>query len=72
MNFALKVALIRKFGSQINAVKPLGIDEPTLSRIVRGHRNPTPAQRETLKKALGKDYFRRGQLGVDLEAAPAE
>jgi plasmid maintenance system antidote protein VapI len=44
-------------------LKPLGIDEPTLSRIVQGHRNPTPAQRARLKKALGRDYFRKPKAG---------
>ena len=59
MNVELKVALIKRFGSQINAAKPLGIDEPTLSRIVRGHRDPTPEQRKRFKKMLGRDYFRK-------------
>ena len=57
MNLELKIALIRRFGSQIRAAKPLGIDESKLSRIVQGHREPTPEERERLRRELGVDCF---------------
>ena len=57
MNIELKIALIRRFGSQIRAAKPLRIDESKLSRIVQGHREPTPEERERLREVLGVDCF---------------
>ena len=57
MNIELKIALIRRFGSQIRAAKPLNIDEPRLSRLVNGHRDPTAEERRRLSVALGVDYF---------------
>ena len=57
MNIELKIALIRRFGSQIRAVKPLDIDESRLSRLVNGHRDPTSDERQRLTVALGVDYF---------------
>lgn len=57
MNIELKIALIRRFGSQIRAAKPLRIEESKLSRIVQGHREPNSQERERLRKALGMDYF---------------
>ena len=57
MNIELRIALIRRFGSQVRAAKPLGIDEPRLSRLVNGHREPTAKERKRLTAALGADYF---------------
>ncbi len=57
VNLELKIALIRKFGSQIRAAKPLRTEESKLSRIVQGHREPSPEERRRLEKALGVDYF---------------
>ena len=57
VNIELKIALIRRFGSQIRAAKPLRIDESKLSRIVQGHRDPTPDERERLRTVLGVDCF---------------
>jgi plasmid maintenance system antidote protein VapI len=71
MNVELRIALIQRFGSQINAAKPLQIDEPTLSRIVRGHRGPTPEQRKRFKKILGRDYFRKPKNTKGLEKRKA-
>ena len=59
MNFELKVVLIQRFGSQINAAKVLQLGESMLSHIVRGHREPTLEQRKRFKELLGKDYFRK-------------
>jgi plasmid maintenance system antidote protein VapI len=63
MNLELKIALIRKFGSQIRAAKPLGIEESKLSRIVQGHREPSAEERERLKNVLGKDYLASDEEG---------
>ena len=51
MNMELEIALIRRFGSQIRAAKPLRIEESKLSRIVQGHREPTRQERERLTAA---------------------
>ncbi len=58
MNIELKIALIRRFGSQVRAAKPLKIEETKLSRLVQGHREPTQKERIRLKKVLGADYFK--------------
>ena len=57
MNIDLKIALIRRFGSQVRAAKPLKIDEPRLSKLVNGHQDPTAAERKRLAAELGADYF---------------
>ena len=58
MNIELKIALIRHFGSQVRAAKPLKIEETKLSRLVQGPREPTPKERMRLKRVLGEDYFK--------------
>jgi hypothetical protein len=57
MNVELKIAIIRRFGSQIRAAKPLQVDEPRLSRLVNGHVEPTAQERQRFTTALGVDYF---------------
>jgi hypothetical protein len=57
MNVELRIALIRKYGSQIRAAKPLQIDEARLSRLVNGHRDPTAEERQRFTAVLGCDYF---------------
>jgi hypothetical protein len=57
MNLELKIGLIRRFGSQVAASKRLGIANSKISYLVRGHAEPTPKERDLLKKALGADYF---------------
>ena len=57
MNVELRIALIRKYGSQIRATKPLRIDEARLSRLVNGHRDPTAEERQRFAALLGCDYF---------------
>jgi len=59
MNGELKIALIQRFGSQINAAKVLQLGESALSHIIRGHRDPSPEQRKRFKEILGRDYFRK-------------
>lgn len=57
MNVELKIALIRKFGSQVVGARRLEMCESKLSYLVRGHRQPSPEERQKLTRALGKDYF---------------
>ncbi len=64
MNIELKIGLIRRFGSQIRAAKPLRIEESRLSKIVNGHRDPTAEERRRLANALGADFFaEKGEEG---------
>ena len=63
MNFGLKVALIQTFGSQMVGARRLEMAESRLSYLVRGHKEPTPEEREKLRIALGKDYFARDEEG---------
>jgi len=63
MNIELKVACIRAAGSQIRACKLLLIEESKLSRIVQGHRDPTPQERERFKNVLGVDCFSKNEDG---------
>jgi DNA-binding transcriptional regulator YdaS (Cro superfamily) len=57
MNFELKFALMRTFGSQVVAARRLGIPESRLSYLVRGHRPPSPTEKAKLEQALGRDFF---------------
>jgi len=57
MNIELRIAIIRRYGSQIRATKPLKVDEARLSRLVNGHREPTAEERARFTTALGCDYF---------------
>jgi hypothetical protein len=57
VNIDLKIALIRRFGSQIVAARRLKIRESKLSFFVHGHSMPNEHEREILRKALGADFF---------------
>jgi ribosome-binding protein aMBF1 (putative translation factor) len=56
MNWDLKLALVKKFGSQIKAARKLGIRESRLSYIVRGHVKPSKSEHRSLAKALGWEF----------------
>ena len=58
-NLDLKSALIKAFGSQINASQALGIRESKLSYIVQGHSKPSDREREALEEALGRKFVKR-------------
>ena len=58
-NVDLKCALIKRFGSQVEASRQLGIREAKLSYIVRGHAQPSHRERVTLEHALGRARVRR-------------
>lgn len=59
INWALKSALVRRFGSQIEAAHELGIRESRLSYIVRGHVKPSEQERKVLERVLGRKVVRR-------------
>jgi len=59
VNLNLKADLIKRFGTQVEATKAMGIRENRLSYIIRGHIQPSKAEREALERALGKTHVRR-------------
>jgi len=54
VNLNLKAELIKRFGSEVEAAKAMGIRENRLSYIVRGHIQPSRREREALEQTLGK------------------
>ena len=58
-NVDLKCALIKKFGSQVEAAQMMGIREARLSYIVRGHALPSEQEKKALEDALGKALVKR-------------
>jgi DNA-binding XRE family transcriptional regulator len=54
MNIKLKVAIIEKFGKQVDFANAIGITEPLLSRIVNERVNPEGCLKETIARKLGK------------------
>ena len=58
INWALKSALVRRFGSQIEAARELGIRESRLSYLVRGHAKPSERERKALNRVLGRATVR--------------
>jgi len=59
INWNLKVALVRKFGSQISTATQIGIAENRLSYIVRGHIQPSDREWKALALALGPARAKR-------------
>jgi helix-turn-helix protein len=59
INLDLRIALIKRFGTQVEAARQLGIREAKLSYIVRGHVGPSQAEFKSLEVALGKTLVRR-------------
>jgi hypothetical protein len=53
-NWRLKSLLGDRFGTQLHAAKVLGISDAELSKIVRGHREPSTDLRAALERELGK------------------
>jgi hypothetical protein len=58
MHVYLKAEILKKFGSQIVAARQMEIPESNLSRIVRGHREPSDRERGALEKAFGTEVLR--------------
>ena len=59
INWNLKADLVERYGSQVQAARELRIAENRLSYIVRGHIQPSKAEREALERALGKTHVRK-------------
>ena len=59
VNLELKAELIRRFGSQIEAAKAMGIRDNRLSYIVRGHILPSEAEGKALEHELGEACAQR-------------
>ena len=59
VNLNLKAELIKRFGTQVEAARAIGIRENRLSYIIRGHAQPSKAEREALELAMGKARARR-------------
>ena len=54
----LKSAIVKQFGSQVEAARHLRIREARLSYIVRGHVEPTRLERKALENSLGRSLVR--------------
>ena len=54
-NYPLKARIIERYGSQSNFAFATRTDEAIISKIVRGRRKPTEAQRVTWAGLLGAD-----------------
>jgi transcriptional regulator with XRE-family HTH domain len=53
-NTALKTALFETGTSQLEVAQKTGIHESRLSRIVRGHSEPSDDEKKLIARALGK------------------
>ena len=64
----LKLQIFRRGSHQNQLAKALGIDETVLSKIIRGYRDPTAAQRKLLASYLDVDevwLFERFEASPD-------
>jgi len=52
MNFELKKAILKKYGTQRKFSKVIGISESQISQIVKGRINPTPVEKQLISKLL--------------------
>jgi len=59
INWDLKLAIAKKFGSQVVGARALCIRESKLSYLVNGHAQPTRSERRVLAKALGGELVDR-------------
>ena len=59
MNMELKIELLRRFGTQVEAAKALGIRESKLSYIIRGHAEPNEQERRALENGIGEERARK-------------
>ena len=58
INWILKSALVKRFGTQVEAARHLKIREARLSYIIRGHAEATELEQKTMEDVLGLDVFR--------------
>jgi ribosome-binding protein aMBF1 (putative translation factor) len=56
---ALRLELLKRFGSQIEAANAMGIRENRLSYIIHGHVVPTERERRTLERTLGEKVTKK-------------
>ena len=70
MNWDLKIAINRRFGSQTLASKALRIQEPRISRLLHGYDAPTSKERRKFAAALGVDFFDSDDNPVRAEDLP--
>lgn len=54
VNLDLKSELIKRFGTQVEAARRMGLREARLSYIIRRHAKPSKWEREALQRALGR------------------
>jgi len=55
MNKKLKAIIIEQYGSQADFAQKIGVDEPKVSRIIRGRRSLSPEDLQRWSKVLGCD-----------------
>jgi hypothetical protein len=55
MNKILKAKIVEKYGSQIEFAKFIGEHEAIVSRVIRGHHDLSPKERQRWAKVLGCD-----------------
>ena len=53
-NWELKIAIIRKFGTQTEFAREVGLREDRISRIIQGRMYPTEYDKEIISAKLGK------------------
>jgi transcriptional regulator with XRE-family HTH domain len=73
MNLALKVAIIRKFGTQADFAMAIGDDETMVSRVIRGRRVLAPKKQEAWAEILDVpiyQIFNSGSLRAGTEMGP--
>lgn len=59
MNMNFRLALIRKFGSQVNASEALEIHPVSISMMVNDRRRPRPDELAKLRKAFSRRQLER-------------
>ncbi len=69
-DFALKAELIRKYGTQFNACRRLGIQPSRISALCRGSSEPSKRELNLLTRALGGDFVRRFFKTMDSDRQP--
>lgn len=64
MNLELKAAIVRRFGSQANFAAALEVDEPVVSRVIRGRRQLSQDEQQRWADALGcrRNIFKKGSV----------
>ena len=53
MNLILRYSIVRKFRTQWEFAREMGVHESYVSDVLHGKRNPTPKRKKEWAKALG-------------------